>query len=177
MADLDPQAYPALTGSAPPVELPQPAVNVVQDEMDAGQRRLGLELTWPAGAYDGLWTIQSSGPIAAVGVDGAAIAAETEFGDELTLAIANPPGDKIGLEILAAPGPVTLTAQLRWLGLPAIPGQPIQARPDSMMPAPFNPTADSTFLYRTFRVAARPGATIAVSAPAAIRHRAHDSCY
>ena len=115
-----------------------------------------LVLTWPNGAYDGLWTIQSAGPIAAVAVDGAAIATETGFGDELTLAIANPPGDEIGLEILAAPGPVTLTAQLRWRGLPAIQGQAIQARPDWMMPAPFNPTADSTFLYRTFRVPEGP---------------------
>ncbi len=91
-----PQAYPALTGSAPVVELPQPEVNIVQDEMDAGQRRLGLALTWPDGAYDGLWTIQSAGPIAAVAVDGAAIAAETGFGDQVTLAIANPPGDGSG---------------------------------------------------------------------------------
>ena len=74
---------------------------------------------------------------------------------QLTLAIADPPGDKIGLEILAAPGPVTLTAQLRWLGLPALQGQAIQARPDWMMPAPFNPTADSTFLTRTFRKESR----------------------
>ncbi len=142
-----PGDWPALRTGASVVDLPRPVITLTAEgTAEASGRRVYMTMSWPDGAYDGLVSVTTGGPIVSATLNGAGLRLGATLSNRLTLAILNPPEGAIRLALTTTAGPTTVQAQVRRFGLPDIPGQPISPRYGWMMPAPFSKTADSSIV-------------------------------
>jgi hypothetical protein len=151
------QLYPALQTAAPVVDLPSTTVRVLSDLIEGTARNLRLQVDAPPAALGTNLLVSGSGPLQLEALNDTPVEAAAEAANTLQVSVIGQPSGSITLDLLApATGPVDVTTQDRYLGLPEIPGLAVEPRPGWMMPAPFNDVTDATIVRRVWTFAA-PG--------------------
>jgi hypothetical protein len=131
--DLD-----GIEGPAPPVELPPPTLEPLEDTVEGGTRTLRLRVASSRGAPNAAVSVQAQGEIVAASVDGK----EIERGgvpknrrDRLAFSYAGVPEDGFELSLTVdSSEPVEVTVEDISEGLPEVPGMLIEPREPWMMP-------------------------------------------
>jgi hypothetical protein len=149
---------------APPLALPAPGVEVLEDRSAGdGVRSLLLRITSARGAPS---LLAFTGPETVVRRAFVNRKPLIESGDDvpqgLRLSYAAPPaeGFELLLEIRDA-SPLRLVLEDISYELPGVPGPGLDARPPHMMPASSARASDTTIVRRVFRLDAREGGTLA----------------
>jgi hypothetical protein len=144
------QSFPALQTAAPVVDLPGATVRVLAEQVDNGIRTLRLQIDAPPAGVGSYLLFEATGPVQVKTLNDTQVAGTPAPGNTVQVSIIGRPAGSVTLELTApATGPVQVTVQDRYLGLPAIPGQTITPRPEWIMPAPFNDITDSTIVRHT----------------------------
>ena len=146
------QEYPALEAGAPvadAAQTPRSTATVLENAVAGTTRRVRLEITTPPTVLDGQIILEPAGAIADVTLNGEPLelggptrplAQINRFGQTGTLL----------LEFaVPADAAAAVTLRDRAYGLPQIEGLDIAPRPATMIPAPFNTSADSTVVVQT----------------------------
>jgi hypothetical protein len=148
------QSYPALQTPAPNVDLPSATVRVLSDRSEGTVRNLRLQVDTPPEALGTYLLVSTSGPIQLEALNGRPLEAAPEPTNTLQVNVIGQPSDSVTLDLLApATGPVDVTTQDRYWGLPEISGLVVQPRPGWMLLAPLNDVTDSAIVRRDWSFA------------------------
>jgi Peptidase family M28 len=139
---------------APAVELPAPAVSVLEDRRESDARQLRLRILSPRGANSLAVYVDSKAEVVAASVDGKPAAGESPAArarrSSWGLVYTGLPREGFELVLsFKADEPLRLRVVDRSAGLPQVPGASYRPRPEYIIPAP-HPLNDSTLVSRTF---------------------------
>jgi hypothetical protein len=139
--------FPALETSAPVADLPSSSLTLLSDESAGTVRHLRLHVDIPEAVQDAHILVQASKPMAALGVNGSAVDLRSQSVESMQINVLGRHPDGVTLQLTVSTGAsVAITVQDRILGLPSIPGLTLMPRPEWMMPAPWNDSADSSIV-------------------------------
>lgn len=155
----------ALHNEAPPVALPAPSVELLDDSSRGGVRTLRMRVTAPPKANLVVLEADAEAQVVGAVVDEKRIP-EDPLHDRgpsaWTLHYWNPPsgGVELTLEVKGSE-PLTITARAGTPGLPDIPGKSYRDRPPDTMPIAYDPASveqdSSTVVSKSFTFAVSPG--------------------
>jgi MFS family permease len=153
----------ALHSEAPPVALPAPSIELLDDGTRDGLRTLRMRVSAPPKANLIVVEADAEAQVVDATVNEKRIPEEPlHHGGppEWTLNYWNPPSEGVELTLeVKGTEPLTITARAGTPGLPAIPGKSYRDRPPDTMPIALNPASveqdSSTVVSKSFTFAAR----------------------